>query len=79
MPEKSPIELAADAVGGASKLADLIGVSIQTLSNWRGRGIPIERCVAIEQACGGVITRRDLRADWAEIWPELRANQKARA
>lgn len=71
MSEKSPIELAADAVGGASKLADLIGVSIQTLSNWRGRGIPIERCVAIEQATRGTVTRRDLRSDWRDIWPEL--------
>lgn len=72
MSAKSPIEQAADVVGGASKLADLIGVSIQTLSNWRGRGIPIERCVAIEQATGGVVTRRDLRDDWQSIWPELK-------
>lgn len=29
-------------------------------------------CVAIEQASGGAVTRKDLRPDdWAQIWPEL--------
>ncbi len=28
-------------------------------------------CVAIEKATGGVVSRRDLRPDWQEIWPEL--------
>jgi DNA-binding transcriptional regulator YdaS (Cro superfamily) len=71
MIEKSPIERASEAVGGASKLAALLGVSLQALGNWKERGVPIERCVAIEQATEGVITRRDLRADWQSIWPEL--------
>lgn len=31
-----------------------------------------EYCVAIEQATGGKVTRRDLRPDdWMRIWPEL--------
>ena len=31
-----------------------------------------ELCVAIEQATGGAVTRRDLRPDdWHRIWPEL--------
>ncbi|AVS86317.1 hypothetical protein C8246_17120 [Paracidovorax avenae] len=31
-------------------------------------------CVAIEQATGGQVTRKDLRPhDWAAIWPELGA------
>jgi hypothetical protein len=29
-----------------------------------------ELCVRIEQQSNGV-TRRDLREDWAEVWPEL--------
>lgn len=28
-------------------------------------------CVRIEQESAGAITRRMLRADWADIWPEL--------
>ena len=32
----------------------------------------MERCVQIEQATDGAVTRRDLRpADWHLIWPEL--------
>jgi len=27
--------------------------------------------VAIERATGGLVTRRDLRADWRQIWSEL--------
>ncbi len=31
-----------------------------------------EYCVAIEQATGGQVSRRDLRPeDWHRIWPEL--------
>jgi DNA-binding transcriptional regulator YdaS (Cro superfamily) len=72
MDHKTPIELASDAVGSAKKLADLLGVSVQVVSNWRDRGIPIERCVAIENATGGKVTRRELRPDdWRSIWPEL--------
>jgi DNA-binding transcriptional regulator YdaS (Cro superfamily) len=72
MDHKTPIELASDAVGSATKLADLLGVSVQVVSNWKDRGIPIERCVAIENATGGKVTRRELRPeDWRSIWPEL--------
>lgn len=71
MSEKTPIERAGDVVGSLSKLASILGVSVQVVSNWRERGVPIERCVAIENATGGAITRRDLRPDWRDIWPEL--------
>jgi DNA-binding transcriptional regulator YdaS (Cro superfamily) len=34
--------------------------------------VPIERCVPIERATAGAVTRKDLRPDdWAAIWPEL--------
>lgn len=29
--------------------------------------------VAIEENSGGQVTRKELRADWSAIWPELRA------
>jgi hypothetical protein len=29
-------------------------------------------CVRIEEESGGVVSRKDLRSDWAENWPELR-------
>lgn len=72
MEQKTPIELACAAAGSATKLSELIGVSLQAIGNWKERGIPIERCVAIEQALDGRITRRELRPhDWRAIWPEL--------
>lgn len=80
MSEKTPIELAGEAVGGLAKLADLLGLDIQRVSNWRIRGIPIEWCVAVENATGGTITRRELRPkDWRSIWPELIAPEEPKA
>lgn len=33
--------------------------------------VPAERCVPIERATGGAVTRKDLRPDdWHAIWPE---------
>lgn len=72
MSAKTPLERACDCVGSAAKLAGLIGVSQQTLSNWKERGVPIERCLAIERATDSEVTRKDLRPDDFElIWPDL--------
>lgn len=30
-----------------------------------------ELCVRIERESKGAVTRRDLREDWADVWPEL--------
>lgn len=70
MYEKCPVDRASDAVGGAVRLAALLEVSPQAISNWKERGVPIERCVAIERLTN--VSRRDLRPDdWEDIWPEL--------
>lgn len=72
MQPKHPLEIAADCVGGQNRLADILGVSTQAIGNWKQRGVPIERCVDIENAASGAVTRRDLRpTDWQAIWPEL--------
>lgn len=73
------IERAINIAGNATRLANLLGVSVQAVCFWRDgrRGIPVEKCTAIERATGGAVTRRDLRPDdWHEIWPEL-AEQEA--
>ena len=60
----------------AACLARKIGVSPVLISQWRRgvRQVPPVRCIAIERATGGAVTRRDLRpADWLRIWPELQA------
>lgn len=61
----SPIERAVDAVGGQSRLAELLGVSASFVSQWvaGARPIPATRCRAIEEATGGVVSRSDLRPD----------------
>lgn len=58
----------------ARQFADDLGVPAPLISQWRTneRPIPIERCVAIERATSGAVTRQDLRPnDWESIWPEL--------
>lgn len=68
--------------GGASRLADALGVSISFLSQMASGAAAISpaRCVAIEQATNGTVTRRDLRPDdWQLIWPELADSQKVGA
>ncbi|MGD9756403.1 MAG: transcriptional regulator [Comamonas sp.] len=60
--------------GASSLLGRKIGVSPVLISQWVNgdRPVPIERCVAIERATDGAVTRRDLRPnDWQDIWPEL--------
>lgn len=55
-------------------LASKLGVAAALVSQWRtgARPVPIERCVSIEQATEGAVTRIDLRPnDWWLIWPEL--------
>ena len=57
-----------------TKLASDIGVSTGMISQWLNntRPIAIGRCVAIEKATEGQVTRKELRPDdWAIIWPEL--------
>jgi DNA-binding transcriptional regulator YdaS (Cro superfamily) len=69
--QRHPLDRAADAVGGTAKLGAILGVTAQAISNWKERGVPIDRCVPIEVATKGEVTRRDLRDDWRAIWPEL--------
>ena len=70
----NPIQRAVEHAGSQSALAAILKVRQPTVSEWsRGdRPVPVERCVEIEIATGGTVTRRDLRPnDWHRIWPEL--------
>jgi len=60
--------------GYQSSLARQIGVSPQLMYQWVWgiRPVPIERCLSIEHATKGLVTRSDLRPhDKHLIWPEL--------
>lgn len=61
-----------DRPGVRSHIAAAIGVSNQAISNWKMRGVPVERCLAIDRATGGRVTRQELRPnDYWLIWPDL--------
>lgn len=68
--------LAEQPRGSARKLANDLSVSpsyLSQLASGKTRRSP-ERCVQIERATGGQVTRRELRPDdWQQIWPELSA------
>lgn len=60
--------------GGATILAESLGVSISYLSQMASGKAPIspERMVAIEQLTNGAVTRKDeFPENWNRIWPEL--------
>lgn len=51
----------ADALGSQVALARAINVTPPTLHTWKR--IPAERCLEIEAATGGKVTRHELRPD----------------
>lgn len=60
--------------GRAAWLAGALGVQPPTVSDWctEKKPVPEKRCVEIEHATHGAVTRKDLRPDdWQQIWPEL--------
>lgn len=66
--------------GRVTELAEAVGVHqsfIAQISSGH-RECPIARCMLIENATHGEVTRKDLRPhDWFLIWPEL-AEKEAR-
>jgi DNA-binding transcriptional regulator YdaS (Cro superfamily) len=67
----SPVSKAAQFLGGMKTLAEALDCSVQAIHKW-GDFPPPKRCVQIEQLTFGQITRKQLRSDWHEIWPELK-------
>ena len=69
-----PISKAIEYAGGASKLATLLGVSVQAVCFWRDgkRSVPVDKIAEIERVTGSSVKRWDFRPDdWHRIWPEL--------
>ncbi|KVU22295.1 hypothetical protein WK65_18325 [Burkholderia ubonensis] len=62
--------------------AEQLGVSQGLIYQWLTgrRPVAADKCVAIERATCGAVTRRDLRPDdWQNIWPELIEPPKGRS
>lgn len=64
-------------LGLATELAAKLGVPPSYVSQMASghRAVSPIRAVAIEKATKGAVTRKDLRSDWASIWPELKAKR----
>lgn len=56
-----------------SELARRLGMTPQKLDYHRRTKPTVKMCVQIEEMTEGKVTRKQLRDDWAEIWPELGA------
>lgn len=64
MKTSNAIELAIKTVGSQSKLAAILSVKQQAVSNWKAVGFPPpNRVIAIERATNGAVTRHQLRPD----------------
>jgi DNA-binding transcriptional regulator YdaS (Cro superfamily) len=71
------IETAIAHCNGVLALAKALHVTPQLIVHWRKRGVPAERCPAIERATGGKVRCEDLRPDID--WGVLRAPQREAA
>lgn len=66
--ELTPLERAIAIAGNQTRLAELLSTPTkrvlgQHVTNWKRRGVPVDRCPAIERAVGGAVTCHDLRPD----------------
>ena len=52
-----------DRLGGTAAVARMCNVRPASVSEWRKRGVPVTRCLAIESASEGQVTRHQLRPD----------------
>lgn len=64
-----------DSLGGPAVVARMTGVKTPSVIEWRRRGIPVERCPAIEKGSSGKAPCEQLRPDvvWHRVpdpdWP----------
>ena len=66
------LDKAIDHLGTQDRLADVLGIRSPSITGWRNRGrVPADRCRAIEEAVGGVVTRYELRPDVFGTAPQL--------
>ncbi|WP_371369973.1 transcriptional regulator [Pseudomonas sp. QL9] len=67
--DSQALEKAIAAVGSGRALAQMLGVSPMTISQWKKRGIPVERVPSVVKACGGAVQAYELRPDLPDLFP----------
>lgn len=60
------IDTAIHIAGSQSELARRLGISLQRLSNWRSRGIPVDQVLRVAQAVEFKVTPHQLNP---ELYP----------
>lgn len=66
----TPLDRAIAHLGSQRALADALHIRSPSISEWRAKlqegnpkAVPADRCLPIERATGGAVTRYDLRPD----------------
>lgn len=68
-----PLDRVIEIVGNQEELAAALGIKSPSISGWRSRDrVPADRCISIEQATGGKVTRYELRPDVFGEQPKTR-------
>ena len=63
------LQTAIDTFGSRAALARSLGVTAEAVRKWELGRIPAERCLDIERATNGRVSRSELRPD---LWPAPR-------
>jgi len=66
MKTKTALDRACQYLGSQKSLANRLGVSEQSVSNWKNK-VPAERCLDIQRATDSEVTCYELRPD---VFPE---------
>lgn len=75
-PRYAALELAREMLGGHVGIARALGYAdVRNVLPWTRHGgtrlLPPHHCVTLERVTDGRVSRKDLRPDWRDIWPEL--------
>lgn len=73
------VHKAARLCKGPSRLARACGVTPQAVAKWLKNKVPGERCLAVEMATHGRVTRYELRPDIFGVEPDLPSHQDDRS
>lgn len=65
----SALDRAIRAVGCGRDLAKTLGVSPMAVSQWKKRGVPVERVHAVVRASNGAVQAHELRPDLPDLFP----------
>lgn len=74
---QAPLEKAIKAAGGGRALAQTLGISPMAISQWKRRGVPVERVPSVVRACNGLVKAHELRPDLPDLFPVPNESQAA--